>query len=146
MDNMEDKDRVDKDRVDDVVYVLDFADHQKYEYFFQVDMEEEENKVDKQDKEEGKEVLYLVDKEEVVQDIWEGNAVYVQDNDGPRKYEYFAGKYSYNLVLFNLYFNLQILFYKSEVNIGVSESEVTQLFSFLLPLLLLEVIGSPRPI
>ena len=34
MDNMEDKDRVDKDRVDDVVYVLDFADHQKYEYFF----------------------------------------------------------------------------------------------------------------
>ena len=39
MDNMEDKDRVDKDRVDgdredDVVYVLNFADHQKYEYFF----------------------------------------------------------------------------------------------------------------
>ena len=30
----EDEDRVDGDREDDGVYVLDFADHQKYEYFF----------------------------------------------------------------------------------------------------------------
>ena len=56
--------REDKDREDDRVYVQDSADHQIYEYFFQEDREEEENKVDKWDKEEDKVVLYWVGKEE----------------------------------------------------------------------------------